>query len=388
MEIYFDNAASTKVRDEAVSAMERVMRECYGNPSSTHFMGRGASAELESAREKIAQALGARREEVYFTSGGTEADNWAVLGTAEALARKGRHVITSAIEHDAVLQPMKKLEKSGWEVTYIAPDSAGRIPAEAFAEALREDTVFASIMLVNNETGAVNPMAEYSGEIKRRRLGTVLHTDAVQGFCKIPLSARELGAGLITLSAHKLHGPKGVGALYVRNGIKPAPLIIGGGHESGKRSGTEALPAIAGFGEAAMTGSRELTATAERIRELRGHTILRLAEEVPEAVINGGGAFAQGSPGELGSPFILNLSIPGHRSEVLMSALESDGICVSMGAACKKGSRSRVLEAMRLKKELIDSALRISFSRYSTIEEADALVAALKKASGTLLKAR
>jgi len=377
MNVYFDNAASTIVRKEAIETMNRVMRENYGNPSSMHFMGRRAAEELAEARKKVADSLGTRPEDIYFTSGGTESDNWAILGCAQATGRKGKHIITSAIEHDAVNEPIKKLKNMGWEVSYLLPDSSGRISSESFAAALCDETAFASIMLVNNETGAVNPMSDFSREIKRRGLRTVLHTDAVQGFCKIPFTAKTLGADLITVSAHKLHGPKGVGALFVKPDMDLPPMFLGGGHESGKRPGTEALPNAAGFGEAARLGKLELEETAASVRDLRGHVIARLSEELPETVVIGDGD----------SPFLLSISLPGHKSEVLMSFLESEGISISQSAACKKGGRSRVLEAMGLKNEVIDGALRVSFSRYSTRDEADYLVGALKRASTTLLKA-
>jgi len=376
MEVYFDNAASTMVREEAAAATIRVMCGKYGNPSSVHNMGRSAAGELASARRRIAVALGAKPENIYFTSGGTEADNWAVFGIAEPYGRKGKHILTSAIEHDAVIEPVRKLERLGWEATYIKPDSAGRIPPESFAAALREDTVLASVMLVNNETGAVNPVGEYAREIRRRGLGTILHTDAVQGFCKIPFTVKSLGADLATISAHKLHGPKGVGALYVRDGVKLSPLLLGGGQENKERPGTEALPAAAGFGEAVRLGHTELEETAAAVRKIRDFTTMRLAELIPEAVVIGGGD----------SPFILSLSLPGFKSEVLMSFLDGEGICVSKSAACKKGARSRVLEAMSLKNTVIDGALRVSFSRYSSQEEAMHFVQTLKRATQTLLK--
>jgi len=376
MDVYFDNAASTMVRDEAIEAMIRVMRISYGNPSSAHIMGRKAAGELMDARKKLAEALGARPDDIFFTSGGTEADNWAILSSAEALSHKGKHIITTEIEHDAVLQPVNKLESKGWEVSYLAPDSNGQISAGSFAAALREDTVFASVMLVNNETGAVNPMSEYSREIKRRGLNTVLHTDAIQGFCKIPFTVKTIGADLISLSAHKIHGPKGVGALYIKPGVNLPPLLLGGGHENGKRSGTEALPAAAGFGEAARLGRLEFEDTSANVRKLREYIVNRLLAELPEVVIIGNGD----------SPFLLSLSLPGFKSEVLMSFLESEGICVSKSAACKKGTRSRVLQSMRLKNEVIDGALRVSFSRYNTQDEADYFINSLKRASMTLLK--
>ena len=363
-------------REEAAQAALRLMREGYGNPSSVHAMGRRAASELEAARGNVARALGAKPDEVFFTSGGTEADNWAVNGCAEAALRLGRHIITSAVEHDAVMEPIKKLERMGWEVTYLAPDALGRVPAEDFAAALREDTAFASIMLVNNETGAINPVADYSREIRRRGLGAALHTDAVQAFCKIPFTVKTLGAEFVTVSAHKIHGPKGAGALFVKKGAKMPPLILGGGQESGKRSGTEAMPAIAGFGEAARLGAIEREENAAAVRSLRGYVTMRLSEILPEAVTIGGE----------GSPYVLSLSLPGFKSEVLMSFLEGEGIYVSKSAACKKGGRSRVLEAMRLKNEVIDGALRVSFSRYNTQKEAECFVQALKKASILLIK--
>jgi len=377
MNIYFDNAASTIVREEAIDVMLHVMREKYGNPSSMHYAGRRASGELEKARGSVAGALGARSENVYFTSGGTEANNWAIFGAAGKLSRNGKHIITSAIEHSAVMDPVKSLESKGWEVTYLAPDSTGVITPEAFAASLRDDTVFASVMLVNNETGVINPIGDYANEIKRRGTGTVLHTDAVQGLCKIPFTVKSLGADLITVSSHKLHGPKGAGALYIKEGIKIDPLIIGGGsHERGNRAGTEPLPAIAGFGEAARLGRYELNETSSAVLKLRGYLIKQLKTELPDTVIIGEG-----------SPFILSISLPGYKSEVLMTYLSGEGISVSKSAACKKGARSRTLEAMRLRNDVIDGALRVSFSRYSTPEEAEHFVKVLKQAAETIFKA-
>jgi len=394
MNVYFDNAASTKVRDEAVDAMVSVMTEKFGNPSSIHTCGRLARDELNTARESLAYALGTKANNIYFTSGGTEANNWAIFSSTDAFIRRskgslsakdsppgkgslpGKHIITSAIEHSAVMDPIKKLESKGFEVTYLMPDTAGRIPARDFAAALRDDTVFASIMLVNNEMGSVNPVGEYSSEIKKRGLDTVLHTDAIQGLCKIPFTVRSLGADLVTVSSHKLHGPKGVGALYVKDGIKLTPLILGGNHENEKRGGTEALPAAVGFGVAARLGISELEDTSSTVRRLREYISERLKTEIPEVVFIGEGD----------SPFILCISLPGHKSTGLMTALDEKGICVSRSAACKKGARSRTLEAMKLKNDVIDGSLRVSFSRYSTKDEADHFVTALKEVSKTMLK--
>jgi len=439
MNVYFDNAASTKVRDEAIEAMVSAMKDGFGNPSSMHSYGRFARDKLEEARGNLADAIGAKAECIYFTSGGTEANNWAIFGVADLLLRKGRkpsvgnklasgnnstvgnnpsagnkqpsgkHIITSAIEHSAVLDPIKKLENSGFEVTYLMPDSSGHISAEAFSGALRDDTVFASIMLVNNETGAINPVGEYSGEIKRRGLGTILHTDAIQGLNKIPFTVKSLGADLVTVSSHKINGPKGVGALYIKNGVKLAPLILGGNHEKGIRGGTEALPAAVGFGVAAKLGNAELNETIEHVRGLRNYISDLLIAEVPDIVFIGRGAAvsnqlsgvsgqrstisSQSTPTGLCmidngySPFILSVSLPGHKSEVLMSFLDGEGICVSRSAACKKGARSRTLEAMRLKNDIIDGALRVSFSRYNTKDEAEYFVKVLKRAGTMLFKA-
>jgi len=377
MRVYFDNAATTKVRDEAIEAMNRVMGTVYGNPSSMHSFGRQANIELKNARKNVAEAIGADPENIYFTSGGTEANNWAISGAADKLKRKGKHIVTSAIEHSAVLDPIKKLENQGWEVTYLAPDSEGHISVEAFSSALREDTVFASVMLVNNETGVINPVGDYSREIRSKGQSTILHTDAVQALCKIPITAKTLGADLITISSHKLHGPKGVGALFVNKSIKLTPLILGGSQEESNRGGTEALPAAVGFGEAARLGSLELTITAGAVCELRNYIKTQLQTEIPSVVFPGS---------DKSSPFILSISLPGYKSETLMTALDSEGICVSRSAACKKGARSRTLEAMQLKNDVIDGALRISFSRYSTKEEADYFIKILKTASLTLLK--
>ena len=397
MNVYFDNAASTKVRDEAIEVMVCAMMDGFGNPSSMHSHGRFARDKLEEGRTSLADAMGAKADTIYFTSGGTEANNWAIFGIADSLLRRGnkltagkglapankttpvRHIITSAIEHSAVLDPIKKLESNGFEVTYLMPDSSGRISAEAFSAALRDDTVFASIMLVNNETGVVNPVGEYSKEIKRWGLSTILHTDAIQGLNKIPFTVKSLGADLVTVSSHKIHGPKGVGALYIKDGVKPSPLILGGNHEKGIRGGTEALPAAVGFGIAAKLGNAELADTALHIRGLRDYISDLLMAEIPDVVFISGKDFY--------SPFILSISLPGHKSEVLMNFLDGEGICVSRSAACKKGARSRTLEAMHLKNDVIDGALRVSFSRYSTKEEAEYFVKVLKKASETLYKA-
>lgn len=375
MNVYFDNAATTRVRHEAAERMCRVMEECYGNPSSTHEMGRQAKKELDLAREQVAGAIGAKPEDVYFTSGGSEADNWAIAGLEKLTFRRGKHVITTAVEHDAVRRPVERLADQGWEITWLKPDGDGRIAAEDFENALRPDTVFASVMLVNNETGAVNPVGEMAAAIRRRKTGTILHTDAVQGLCKVPINVRKLGADLISMSSHKICGPKGCGALYISSGVKLPPLILGGGQEKGRRAGTEAMPAIAGFAEAVRLGMAEMDETTERMRHLRDWLAEAVPAQIPGAVIIGKGD----------APHILSLSLPGYRSEVLMNCLEQDGISVSKSSACKKGGRSHVLEAMGLPDRVIDGALRVSFSRYSTQEEAAYFLQRLRAAAERLI---
>jgi len=376
MKVYFDNAATTMVREEAIEAMVSAMKGDYGNPSSMHSFGREAKSLLENARESVASALGADSKYIYFTSGGTEANNLAIFGAIDSLKHKGRHIITSAIEHSAVKTPIEKLEKNGWEVTYLHPDKSGRISVDVFSNALRDDTVFASVMLVNNETGALNPVGEYTREIKRRGFGTVFHTDAVQGLCKIPFTVKKLGVQMLSVSSHKLHGPKAVGALYIADGVKLSPLILGGNHENGKRGGTEALHAAVGFGEAVRLGALELDNVSPVVSFVRKYALRQLLTQIPDVEIIGSGV----------SPFILCISLPGFKSEVLMNYLDSEGICVSKGAACKKGARSPTLEAMKLRNDVIDGALRVSFSKYSTMEEVDYFVEKLKHASEVLIK--
>ncbi len=374
--VYFDNAATTCVRDEVKDVIVNSMCEDYGNPSSSHLMGRRAKAAVDTARKHIADALGASTDEIYFTSGGTEADNWALLGAAEALPHGGHHMITAISEHEAVRKPSALLERRGWDVTYLRPDKSGRITAEAFAAALREDTALASVMLVNNETGTLNPVADMTRELRRRGLKTLFHTDAVQGFMKLPFTVKTLGVDLVTISAHKIHGAKGVGALYVKKGVRLSPIHIGGAQEKEKRAGTEAVPAIAGFGEAVRLASAEREELGTRVRAVYDFTVTMLREQLPEALIL--------SPGD--SPYIMSLSMPGLKSEVLMNCLEADGIYVSKSSACKRGARSHVLEAMELPNKIIDGALRVSFSRFSTKDEVSYFVTRLAAAAKRLGK--
>ncbi len=373
MEIYLDNAATTRVCTEAADLAYRVMTECYGNPSSTHTKGREAKAYLDTARSQIAAALGCTAQEVYFTSCGSESDVWAITKGAESAARRGRHIISSAVEHDAVRRTLAELEGRGFEVTYLAPERDGSVSVEAVRAALREDTVLVTLMMVNNETGGVTDIASVAKMLRAEGSKALLHTDAVQGFMKVPFSAKKLGADMISISGHKIHAPKGIGALYIKTGVKIKPLIRGGAQESGLRAGTEAMPQIAAFGRAAELALAGMEDNCRKMAALRTLAADTICAGIPEALIIGGGA-----------PHILSVSLPGWRSEVLMNFLEADGIYVSRSSACKKGGRSHVLEAMQLPAQVIDGAVRISFSRYSTEDEVLALCSALKRAHDTL----
>lgn len=373
MEVYLDNAATTRVCPEAADIAYKTMLETYGNPSSTHTKGREAKAVLDNARKQLAAALDCAPGEVYFTSCGSEGDNWAIINGAESMRRKGLHIISSEVEHDAVRKSMDELKRRGFEVTMLKPESDGSISTEAVAAALRPDTVLVSLMMVNNETGAVTDIAAVAKALKKAKSIALLHTDAVQGFMKVPFSAKRLGADMITVSGHKIHAPKGIGALYIKTGVKIKPYIIGGAQESGLRAGTEAMPQIAAFGKACELAKASMNDATERMAQLRQYAAGRIVAEMPEAVIIGGGA-----------PHILSVSLPGWRSEVLMNFLEARSVFVSRSSACKKGGRSHVLEAMGLPAEVIDGAVRISLSRYTTKDELDELCSALKDAHDTL----
>ena len=373
MEVYLDNAATTRVCPEAADIAYKTMLDNYGNPSSTHTKGREAKAVLDNARKQLAAALDCAPDEVYFTSCGSEGDNWAIINGAESMRRKGLHIISSEVEHDAVRKSMDELKRRGFEVTMLKPESDGSISPEAVAAALRPDTVLVSLMMVNNETGAVTDIAAVAKALKKAKSIALLHTDAVQGFMKVPFSAKRLGADMITVSGHKIHAPKGIGALYIKTGVKIKPYIIGGAQESGLRAGTEAMPQIAAFGKACELAKASMNDATERMAQLRQYAAGRIVAEMPEAVIIGGGA-----------PHILSVSLPGWRSEVLMNFLEARSVFVSRSSACKKGGRSHVLEAMGLPAEVIDGAVRISLSRYTTKDELDELCSALKDAHDTL----
>ena len=375
MSIYLDNAATTQVCPEAAQAALSAMREHYGNPSSTHRLGREAKKLLDSSRAAVAKALGCEAQELYFTSCGSESDNWAIIQGARYY-RRGRHIITSRTEHDAVLKSMAYLEKEGFTVSYLTPEADGSIHTQAVLDALREDTALISLMMVNNETGAVTDIAGIAKAVRAAGSRAYLHTDAVQGFLKVPFSARKLGVDMISISGHKIHAPKGIGALYIRQGLSLPPFIHGGSQENGRRAGTEAMPQIAAFGAAAAVAAESMNEYTRRMADLRTMAVERLTEENEGLLVLGGGA-----------PHILSLSLPGYRSEVLMNYLESKDIFVSKSSACKKGGRSHVLEAIGLAPKVIDGAIRIGLSRYTTQEDILALCAALKEARSKLAHA-
>ncbi len=375
--IYFDNAATTQVCPEAAQAAMRAMTELYGNPSSGHVLGRRAKEELKNARAQIAKDIGAAKPtEIVFTSCGSESDNWALISGAEKNRRAGRHIISSLVEHDAVLKTLDRLEHDGWEVTRLSPEPDGSISVEKVARALRPDTALVSLMMVNNQTGAVTDIAGIAKAIKAAGSPALLHTDAVQGYMKVPFSARSLGADMISVSGHKIHAPKGIGALYIRDGLNLAPMILGGGQEEGRRSGTEPMPQICAFAAASAAAAAAMPEALTRMAQIRQHVINRVTDEIPDSVVIGGGA-----------GHILCISLPGYRSEVLLNFLDSRGICISRGSACKRGRRSHVLTAMNLSPRVIDGAIRISFSRGSTLDEADTFCDELALAAKNLFTA-
>ena len=367
--IYLDNSATTKPCPEAVEAMMNAMTEGWGNPSALYGFGIDAAHALRNARQKVAAAMGAEPDRVFFTSGGTEADNWAIYATIKRYGKRGRHIITTAIEHHAVLNCMKDLESQGFEVTYLQPDEKGNITSAALKAALRKDTILVSIMMVNNEAGSVMPIAQLAKLTHKLCPDAVFHTDAVQGFLKVPFQAKTLGADLISVSSHKIHGPKGCGALYIAPRLRFfPPYLIGGGQENGFRSGTEGTPAIFSFAAACATGQATFKEDIAHEKALLNGLIEKLSK-LPNVVINGAHD----------APHILSLSIPGVPTQNTINVLQDHGICVSAGSACAKGHRSHVLEAMKVSPEAIDGSFRVSLCRDNTEAELDLLAEVLEK---------
>ena len=359
MPAYLDNAATTRVCPQAAQAALEAMTGGFGNPSSGHAAGQAAAARLEEDRAVVARALGCRPEELTFTSCGTEGDNWCVRAAAEQGKRRGRHIITTAIEHAAVLEPVKALAAQGWEVTYLKPDKTGHISAAQAAAALRPDTVLVSVMLVNNELGTIQPVGEIARAVKAAGSPALIHTDAVQGFLKVPFTPAELGVDLLTVSGHKIGAPKGIGAQYIRAGLRLPPLILGGGQERALRSGTEPTAQIAALAAACGAWSPEHTARLEALKQYA----LEILPSVPGLEILSAGD----------APHILSVSLPGYPSEMLVRDLSDRQVYVSSGSACHRGRASHVLSALGLPKRTMTGALRVSFSPENTPADVDAL---------------
>ena len=368
MEIYLDNSATTKVCREAADAMMKMLTENYGNPSSLHSKGVEASKALENARQNLADALSCSKDEIFFTTSGTTANNTAIFGAVNANRRKGNRIITTSLEHPSVNECMKRLEEQGFEVIRLRPDMHGAFSPMELMNAINNKTILVSIMAVNNEIGTINPINQIKTALKRASSDALIHVDAVQAFGKTPLNPGKAGIDLLTVSSHKIHGPKGAGALYIRKGVKIQPHVLGGGQEKGIFSGTEAIPAIVGFG-AAVKSLPNITQELADIKSVRDHFV-REVTKIGGVHIN--------SP-ENALPYIINLSVLGVPSQTIVNSLSEQGIYVSAGSACKKGHRSEVLTAIGLDSKRIDSAIRISLSRYTTKHDMDEVVKALDK---------
>ncbi|MBQ5348033.1 MAG: cysteine desulfurase [Ruminococcus sp.] len=374
MEHYLDNSATTKVSETAAKKVYEMMTENYGNPSSLHTRGIKAEDELISARSSIAKALGVTSAEIYFTSGGTEANNLAVFGTVNRLKKRGNKIVTTAFEHSSVYESVKHLEENGFQTVYVKPDENGHFSIEDFENAIDKNTILVSVMAVNNELGTILPIERLKKIIEKKQSPALLHCDCVQAFGKIPLKLSKIGVDLASVSGHKVHAPKGTGALFVRKNLHIKPLLFGGEQEKKLRPGTEALPLITGFSQAVK--EFDIIKNYNYINELNAYAKERLLE-LDDIVIN--------SP-EDALPYIINFSALGIRSETMLHFLAQKEIYVSSGSACAKGKPSHVLSAAGLSRERADSALRVSFCELNTKEDIDALISALKEGINTLAR--
>lgn len=366
--IYLDHAATTPVPREVADAMYQVLTEQYGNPSSQYPMGLDMKKRVEGWRKTVADALGCDAKQLFFTACGTEGDNWAISAACWQNRHVGRHIVTTAVEHSAVLETCKWLEKQGYEVTYVVPDGNGDITAEQVLDAIRPDTAVVSVMLVNNELGNVYDIAAIARGLAARNPKTLLHTDAVQGFLKVPFTARRLEADFVTISGHKIGGPKGVGALYIGPRVRnPKPLLAGGGQEGGLRSGTEATAQIAGFAKAVELRSEGLEAKLAHMAAVKAYAVEKLSA-IPDLEIVGSGT----------APHILAASLVGWPSQNIVNDLGSQGICISAGSACHQGKPSHVVAALHLPKRVEKSVIRLSFGPETTEAEIDDCAEALR----------
>ena len=370
MEVYLDNSATTRVLPEVAQLMTKVMCDDYGNPSSMHRKGVEAESYIRYAKETLARLLKVSEKEIIFTSGGTEADNMALIGCAMANMRRGRHLITTRIEHPAVLQTMNYLESQGFQVTYLPVDKTGRVRLEDLQRAIRPDTILVSMMYVNNEIGSLQPIAEAGSLIKRMNPGILFHVDAVQGFGKFKIYPKKLNVDLLSVSSHKIHGPKGVGFLYVGEKVKILPITYGGGQQKNMRSGTENVPGIAGMAKAAELLYEHLDEEVQHLYELKEYFVKGISS-LEGIQVNGlipGDEDCHGT-----APHVVSVSVAGVRSEVLLHALEDKGIYISAGSACasNKPQTSETLKAIGLQREYWDSTIRFSFSVLTTKEEID-----------------
>ena len=370
MEVYLDNSATTRTFPEVAELMTKIMCEDYGNPSSLHMKGVQAEQYLRYAKETLARILKVAEREILFTSGGTESDNLALIGCARANARRGNHLITTRIEHPAILQTMHYLEENGYRVTYLPVDSNGQIRLEDLHRAMTPETILVSIMHTNNEIGALQPIAEAGALIKRRNPNTLFHVDAVQGFGKAKIYPKKMNIDLLSVSGHKIHGPKGVGFLYVGDRVKIQPILFGGGQQQNLRSGTENVPAVAGLAKAAEILYGCFEEDIDRLYQCKKYFIEGISK-IDNVVING--LLPDAPFGEGTAPHIVSVSFAGVRSEVLLHALEEEGIYVSAGSACSahKPQPSATLKAIGVEKSLLESTIRFSFSVYTTFEELD-----------------
>jgi len=372
--VYLDNAATTQVCPEAAEKALEMMTVHFGNPSSLHSLGTRAEQMVNTARKQVADLMGCHPDQLIFTSGGTEANNLAIFGAAQSKKRAGRHIITSAVEHSSVVASFKELERQGYEITRLVPEGGVITPAQV-AEACREDTVLVSIMYVNNENGSHFPIDKIIPAVRRAAPQALIHCDAIQAAGKLPLRADRLDIDFMSTSAHKIHGPKGCGALYIKKGVRILPRTFGGEHERGMRAGTEAVPLIVAFGAAAQA-MPPLDAQQRLYNSLRERLGAGLADMDDVVWLSPDNAVS----------YIVNISVPGIKSETMLHFLAQRGVYISSGSACSKGKRSPVLTALGLPERVIDSALRISFSHTNTLDDVDSFLGALKEASASLVR--